>query len=483
MSIKEFKNNIKGEIGERKIARLLDDRNDEKLEKFHNLGIPCGDGIQQIDFIYVTKQAVFVIESKNWAGLIKGNVSDYYWYSILPGKRNEHYSPIKQNDNHIKFLRKIIDVKVPIYSLIVFPDSSDISSIYVNDKHVKIVQYSYLNETIDLIINDVDYEMSNKKFESVCAAIKPYNEIDDETSKRHIERIKSKYGDTSDVNDEYRYDNYPIDNENIKGIVYIILFVIIFIIFTFALLARCSNSGYSTNYNRSYNANSANTNVKQKNVGWKETNGMWYYYSADGSMVKNGCVQDNGKIYYMGTNGAMVKDKLEQVGDSYFYFGHDGAMIANSYDPTGQYYFGADGRLINNNGPQSYSYSAIESRSNRFNIISHKYFNDTYTKDEEYYSDRCKVSIIIPIFEERTLEDTILNNSIKDAVYDIASDVEEEFYNDDYIYSFVLDQYTIIKANDDAISVKLTGKIDHIEKIAYIIEYDRQNQEYTFWNE
>ncbi|MDG7818717.1 cell surface protein, partial [Streptococcus pneumoniae] len=40
-------------------------------------------------------------------------------------------------------------------------------------------------------------------------------------------------------------------------------------------------------------------------TGWKQENGMWYFYNTDGSMA-TGWLQNNGSWYYLNANGSMA---------------------------------------------------------------------------------------------------------------------------------------------------------------------------------
>lgn len=62
----------------------------------------------EIDHILITKGGVFVIETKNWSGIISGNSSDYLWKK---DKFNSFEStmvknPLRQNEKHIIHLKE-----------------------------------------------------------------------------------------------------------------------------------------------------------------------------------------------------------------------------------------------------------------------------------------------------------------------------------------------------------------------------------------
>lgn len=53
-------------------------------------------------------------------------------------------------------------------------------------------------------------------------------------------------------------------------------------------------------------------------TGWKQENGMWYFYNTDGSMA-TGWVQVNGSWYYLNSNGSMKVNQWFQVGGKWYY--------------------------------------------------------------------------------------------------------------------------------------------------------------------
>ncbi|HFH1550746.1 TPA: RICH domain-containing protein, partial [Streptococcus pneumoniae] len=58
-------------------------------------------------------------------------------------------------------------------------------------------------------------------------------------------------------------------------------------------------------------------------TGWKQENGMWYFYNTDGSMA-TGWLEYNGSWYYLNANGAMATGWLEYNG-SWYYLNTNGA--------------------------------------------------------------------------------------------------------------------------------------------------------------
>ncbi|MBF9678078.1 PspC-related protein choline-binding protein 1 [Streptococcus pseudopneumoniae] len=77
-------------------------------------------------------------------------------------------------------------------------------------------------------------------------------------------------------------------------------------------------------------------------TGWKQENGMWYFYNTNGSMV-TGWVQVNGSWYYLNSNGSMATG-WEQVDGSWYYLNDNGSMEIGWLQNNGSWYY------LNSNG-------------------------------------------------------------------------------------------------------------------------------------
>lgn len=75
-------------------------------------------------------------------------------------------------------------------------------------------------------------------------------------------------------------------------------------------------------------------------TGWKQENGMWYFYNTDGSMA-TGWVQVNGSWYYLNSNGSMKVNQCFQVGGKWYYVNTSGELAVNT---------SIDGYRVNDNG-------------------------------------------------------------------------------------------------------------------------------------
>ena len=114
----------KGEEGENLIAEILD--KDSSYHKLINNLVLLGDnGVShQIDHILIRPNGVFVIETKNYYGLIEGKEEDSFWTRsyFVKGKvkKATFHNPLKQNQSHIRAIKKIIGRDYPIYCFVVF---------------------------------------------------------------------------------------------------------------------------------------------------------------------------------------------------------------------------------------------------------------------------------------------------------------------------------------------------------------------------
>ena len=111
---------FKGKFGERLVSRTLEAPTFEKRYTISDLTFISDEKSVQIDHILISRYGLFVIETKNYGGRIYGSDNQLEWTQVFGRTKNKFYNPVKQNANHVYHLSKILNKKVPIYSIVVF---------------------------------------------------------------------------------------------------------------------------------------------------------------------------------------------------------------------------------------------------------------------------------------------------------------------------------------------------------------------------
>ncbi len=101
---------------------------------YHDLMVDTGnDKTAQIDIVVATDAGLIVIEVKDFTGWIFGKGNQDYWTQVSGyGKyRNRFYNPFKQNEGHIKALRRLSPqmATLPMYSLVVFAGDCELKDV------------------------------------------------------------------------------------------------------------------------------------------------------------------------------------------------------------------------------------------------------------------------------------------------------------------------------------------------------------------
>lgn len=110
----------KGKSGENIVSKILHD-----MEGYNyildNIMINDNGKSRQIDHILISQQGVFVIETKNYGGIIYGREKSTQWKQYLNQKCFEFKNPIHQNYGHQEIVKKVLeDVTDKVYSVVVF---------------------------------------------------------------------------------------------------------------------------------------------------------------------------------------------------------------------------------------------------------------------------------------------------------------------------------------------------------------------------
>ena len=96
-----------GKAGEHWTKQELDKLDQTKYMVINDITLKSDDHTSQIDHIVVSKYGIFVIETKQINGYIKGSEYDNKW---IVNKKYHVYNPIRQNYGHVKCLEEVLNL-------------------------------------------------------------------------------------------------------------------------------------------------------------------------------------------------------------------------------------------------------------------------------------------------------------------------------------------------------------------------------------
>jgi len=173
----------KGEIGEMIVGLNLGGNITNEKYVINDLLLLYEGKSHQIDHLIIRKTGIFVIETKNYSGLIYGDDKCKEWTQVLNyGKmKNKFYSPILQNKSHIYALSKIIGRKDCFISIIVFP-KADIMT-YFNEK------VGSISDMKRWLKQDRDEILTSSEVEEIYQKLIDYKNNPKLTNEEHIDNI------------------------------------------------------------------------------------------------------------------------------------------------------------------------------------------------------------------------------------------------------------------------------------------------------
>lgn len=176
----------KGEEGEKKVANLLESSN-----SFHrlinNLVLLGENGVShQIDHILINPNGIFVIETKNYYGEITGQENDSFWtrsYFVKRQKKSvKFHNPLKQNQSHIRIIKRIIGSNYPFYCFVVFTQNNgDVLGLF------NVCNINSLLKRLNLVISDT--QLKEKEIETIYQILLA-NESDI-NNEQHVSNVKA----------------------------------------------------------------------------------------------------------------------------------------------------------------------------------------------------------------------------------------------------------------------------------------------------
>lgn len=199
--IKSYESKVKGYVGEKLVAKKLSKLNKRKYKIINNLLLKTLKGTAQIDHIVISQYGIFVIETKNYKGIITGNEYDDNWNQILFNNKEVLRNPIKQNNGHIKALKDVIPALryKKINSIILFTKRSNLK---VNTETTVI----YYNKVIKVIKRSKKKEFTKEEVDYIY---KKLNELNIDSFKQRVVHVKNVKRNIKEAEKKLRKNKCP----------------------------------------------------------------------------------------------------------------------------------------------------------------------------------------------------------------------------------------------------------------------------------
>lgn len=164
----------------------------------------------QIDNLLLTQKALYVIEAKNYGGMIFGSEDNLNWtvtvkhvnkktsksgkvYKKTHISKHKFYNPIKQNTTHINKIKNLLTFNndFPIYNIVVFGNRAYLKDITHSNSSL-VINRSKLYKTIINLEKEIEINEENNQ-QDIFDDLLFFNITDKKQRKDHVSNIKTKY--------------------------------------------------------------------------------------------------------------------------------------------------------------------------------------------------------------------------------------------------------------------------------------------------
>ncbi|HEU4962356.1 MAG TPA: NERD domain-containing protein [Bacilli bacterium] len=179
---------VKGFLGEGQVRIVLSRLKQDRYTVLYDLCVPNGKGgTSQIDHVVVSPYGIFVIETKNYKGLIYGSEQDQKWTQVINRYKTPFYNPVLQNKGHIKALQFVLEEfpEAPFFSIVAFSERATLKKVRVSSA---VVTYSFRVGRV--IRKHQKVLLSAADVQRISAKLRSANIVDRAARKDHVATIK-----------------------------------------------------------------------------------------------------------------------------------------------------------------------------------------------------------------------------------------------------------------------------------------------------
>ena len=189
--MKIFYPKFRGIMGEFWVKQELKKLPKDRYKILNDIMVRTNDMTHQIDHLIISPYGIFVIEMKNYYGLIRGTDHNDKWIQYLGKNKFYFKNPIHQNYGHVKALEELLNLDNKLFIPIVC--FSNQAKLKVETKN-NVVPLDYL------ITNIIKYQniILESDLEAIYNKIVELNIKDKSERRNHVKNIKNKIEEDKD---------------------------------------------------------------------------------------------------------------------------------------------------------------------------------------------------------------------------------------------------------------------------------------------
>ena len=190
--IKILKPKIKGFIGEYMVSTKLSFLSGE-YHVFDDVYLNNNGHTTQIDHVIISPYGIFVIETKNYTGMILGTTDAEYWTKVMYKNKYKFYNPIKQNRGHIISLKRLLNLPDKyFFPIVVFHNNAEIKVYTTED----VINFYYLKKTINRYKEQI---LSENEVKELCNKLKSSLDTTKRKGKKHVQNTQRNVAQKEDM--------------------------------------------------------------------------------------------------------------------------------------------------------------------------------------------------------------------------------------------------------------------------------------------
>jgi len=159
----------------------------------NNITLPFDDGTTQIDHILISKNGIFVIESKHLSGWIFANASWPTWTQVIFKQKHKFQNPLRQNYKHTKAIQRVLDF-IPsehIHALVAFTGDA----VFKTERPTGVFDIASLVKHIGQFTTEV---LTENRLQFCVGRLECHRRlISGQTDVEHQEYLNRKHGDAT----------------------------------------------------------------------------------------------------------------------------------------------------------------------------------------------------------------------------------------------------------------------------------------------